>query len=270
VVVATNLVDETRMSDTALRSVELTLMIFEPDTFFPKYLRSVDDVAINRSILRRCTYTDAAIKRLMTLVWDRVSQHKRKNLLYGLQAIKWLLQNRLEQSRDLSQLTTDGLFDVYKHFVFDPLEEIRWCVSAILKDKPLRSHQVQWLLDNVDASEHILNRLLRYPNFDSLIADWARTAIQKPELEKRRAELLGRLIANDLPPEAEYLPSAAILWGIYYSSANTETKHNLIIRCASDDNMDEALEICMRCGLVTTLRELRSKIGSNKPLLGTS
>jgi hypothetical protein len=248
------------MSHTALQSLELALMTFEPDAFVPKYFRSVDDVAVHRSILRRCAYSDAAIEHLVGLVWDRVSQNRRKNLIYGLQAIKWLLANREKSTRRIPPSTIDRLFDIYTHFIFDPLGEIRRCVSVILKEKTLRRHQVRWLVKNANASEHIVNRLLRYPRFDPLIEAWARLAIQNPELHARRAELLGRLIADNLPPEAGSLPSEAILWGIYFSSANMRTKQSLIIQCASTENLEAALEICLRLGLVDPIRELRNKV----------
>jgi len=248
------------MALTALQSVELTLLTFEPDSFVSKYLRSVDDVAMHRSILRSCVYSDAAVEHLADLVWDRVSEKKRKNLLYGLQAIKWLLQNRDKRNLRILPSTIDRLFELYTYFISDRLEEIRWCVSAILKDKPLRQHQVRWLLKNADGSEHIVNRLLRYPRFNPFIRDWARLAIHKPELHKRRAEILGRLITDKLPPEAESLPGEVILWGIFYSSANLRVKENLIVQCASTENLDATLAICLRLGLVAPIWELRHKV----------
>src|SRR5437588_5946936 len=102
------------MSRAVLQALELALMTFEPDVFLGTYLRSIDDVADHRSILRCCAYSDAAIEHLANLVWDRVSEKRRKNLVCGLQAIKWLLHNRDKKSRRIRPSTVDRLFDIYK------------------------------------------------------------------------------------------------------------------------------------------------------------
>ncbi len=248
------------MPSNVLKSLELALMTFGPDVFIPKYLRSVDDVASHRSILRSCAYSDHGIRYLSDLIWERVSERKRKNLIYGLQAIKWLLKNRDEKSSRIAQPTVDCLFELYRFFVFDRLDDIRWSVSAILKDKILRPAQVQWLLDHKDGSEQVVNRLLRYPQFDPLIAQWACLSMDNPELHKRRAELLGRLIVDRLPAEAKSLLSEVILWGIYYSSAKIQIKQKLIAQCASVENADEAIKICLRLGFGGPLYTLRSQL----------
>lgn len=68
--------------------VELALMTFEPATYFPKYLRSVDDVAAHRSLLRSISYSEFVLEYLADLVWSRVQESRRRNLIYGLNAIK--------------------------------------------------------------------------------------------------------------------------------------------------------------------------------------
>lgn len=244
------------MSYADWQRVEIGLLVFEPVTFFPRYLKSIDDVAALRSQLRNCEYCDFAIEYLTHLVFARVLQSRRKNLLYGLQAIKWVLRNRSGDSLSISASTVDRLFELYQHFVFDRLDDIRWCVSAILKDKPLRPAQIRWLLDHHQDSEHIVNRLLRYPKFDLLIAEWARKMIGTHKLTERTSELLGRLIVDDLPPEARQLPTAAVYWAIYYSSAELESKRRLLERCASTDALDDLIEISLRLKSPGVLRRV--------------
>jgi hypothetical protein len=247
------------MPYTPSQRVELALMVFEPAAFFPKYLHTVDDVAAHRSRLRICAYSDFAIEHLIGLVLDRIRASRRRNLIYGLQAIKWLLRNRVEPESPISATIVDRLFDLYQTFVFDRLEEIRWCVSAILKDKPLRPCQVRWLVDHYQESEHIVNRLLRYPRFDPVVADWARANMRLPKLEDRTSELLGRLILQTLPPEARQLPIPTVLWGIYYSSAETPVKQRLLEQSASAEAVDDLIEISLRLRMPAVLEKFVSQ-----------
>lgn len=159
------------MPYTEVERVELALMVFEPAEYFPKYLRTVDDVAEHRHLLEMCDYDDFAIEYLIRLVFDRIGESRRTNLIYGLKAIKWQLYNRSASSPAITAQIVDQLFEIYQRFVFDRLEDIQWCVSAILRDMLLQKDQICWLLDHCKTSDHIVNRLLRYPVFDPLIAD---------------------------------------------------------------------------------------------------
>lgn len=234
-------------------------MVFEPDTFFPKYLQSLDDVAEHRARLRMCGYSDFAVEHLTTLLWDTIQRKRRKNLIHGLRALKWILKNRGEAAIPIESTTIDRLFELYQHFVFDRLEDIRWCVSAILKDKLLRPSQIRWLIEHQAESEHIVNRLLRYPSFDAPIADWARRMLRTRRLEERRSELLGRLIIDSLPPESHAFPATTVLWAVYYSCAPLEIKCILLEESAVDRAADAVIEICLRLNLPRVLHRLRDR-----------
>jgi len=243
------------VSYTVSQRVELALMAFEPNTFFPRYLHSLDDVAEHRDRLRTCTYSDFAVEHLTELVWKRVNQARRKNLIYGLLAIKWILRNRNESTDPICAATVDRVFELYQHFIFDRLDAIRWCVSAMLKDKTLRPSQIQWLLDHYKTSEHIVNRLLRYPSFDPVIAEWSRHTMETNQLDGRLSELLGRLINETLPPEISQLPPPTVLWAIYYSSAELKTKQRLLEQCSSTEVADDLIEISLRLRLPAILQK---------------
>src|SRR2546426_7165913 len=101
-------------------------MAFEPTTFFPRYLRSIDDVAAHRSRIRATPYSEFAVEYLIDLVWARLRESRRRNLIHGLNAIKWILRNRSEETIRIPAATVDRLFELYQHFIFDRLDEIRW------------------------------------------------------------------------------------------------------------------------------------------------
>ncbi len=55
----------------------------------------------------------------------------------------------------------------------------------------------KWLCENVDQSELILNRLLRYPTKSKVISQWARKAALSDTYRSRRAEVTSWLIDED-------------------------------------------------------------------------
>jgi hypothetical protein len=244
----------------ARQRIELALMAFEPTAFFPKYLHSIDDVAVHRSRVRATFYSEFAVEYLIDLVWARVHESRRRNLIHGLNAIKWVLRNRNERTSRIPRATVDRLFELYQYFIFDRLDQIRWSVSAILKDKTLRTAQLKWLLSHHAESPHIVNRILRYPKYHPLIADWARGALRRPDLAERRSELLGRLIVDAIPPEAGDLPVPSVLWGIYYASAEPETKRKLLSEQAPFEAVDDLIAICIRLGMPEILMRFRNRV----------
>jgi hypothetical protein len=248
------------MPYSVLQQIDLALMPLEPGTFFPKYLRSIDDVATYRARLRATPYSEFVVEYLIDLVWARVHESRRRNLIHGLNAIKWAIRNRNEQSTQIPGPTVDRLFELYEHFIFDRLEEIRWSVSAILKDRTLRTGQVKWLLTHHQESIHIINRILRYPKYHPLVASWARRKLLTQDLADRTSELLSRLIHHSIPREAKDLPKSSVLWGIYYAPVEPETKRKLLAEQASLDALGDLIEICMRLGMRDILIRFREQI----------
>ncbi len=248
------------MSYTCSERVDLALMAFQPETYFPKYLHSIDDVASHRARMRGVPYSEFAVGYLVDLVWHRVHEARRRNLIHGLNAIKWTIRNRDAMAAPIPATTVDRLFELFQHFIFDHLEDIRWSVSSILKDKLLRAGQIRWLLSRHQDSLHIVNRLLRYPKYHPVIAAWARGVLDASGLEERRSELLGRLIVDAVPPEAEGMSRPNVLWAIYYSSTDPKTKRRLLESLASVDAADELIEICLRLRLPETLLRLRDLV----------
>jgi hypothetical protein len=248
------------VSYTCSQRVDLALMAFAPATYFPKYLHSIDDVALHRARMRAVPYSEFAVAYLTDLVWHRVHESRRRNLIHGLNAIKWTIRNRDAVAEPIPATTVDLLFELYQHFIFDHLEDIRWCVSSILKDQLLRSGQIRWLLSRHQDSLHIVNRLLRYPKYHPVIATWARGVLEASGLEERRSELLGRLIVDAVPPEADGISTPNVLWAIYYSSSDPKTKQRLLESLASVDDVDELIEICLRLRLPETLLRLRDRL----------
>jgi hypothetical protein len=126
----------------------------------------------------------------------------------------------------------------------------------------LQENQICWLLDRYKISDHIVNRLLRYPVFDPLIADWARDMLSTHKLEDRASELLGRLISQTLPPEAEQFPPETVMWAVYYSSAAHAIKQELLEKCASNETIRDLIIISIRLQMPTVLKKFASQLSN--------
>jgi hypothetical protein len=117
------------------------------------------------------------------------------------------LVKKLPEDNNLSEETIAKLFEIYKHFIFSEKEDnIKWCVSCIIKDKKLSDEAIKWLVSNQLYSIHIVNRLLLYPCQHPQIKTWAEQVLSQDDLQEdlqnRRSELIAILIEKDLPKAA--------------------------------------------------------------------
>jgi hypothetical protein len=77
--------------------------------------------------------------------------------------------------------------------------EAKGIANSILMNLCLDPAAEKWLCKNVDQSEHILNRVLRYPIKSKVITQWAQQAATANTYRLRRAELTGWII--DVQPD---------------------------------------------------------------------
>lgn len=69
--------------------------------------------------------------------------------------------------------------------------------NNILINIPLTLEDEKWLCDRAEASEIILNRVLRYPIKSDIISDWVKSNFKNDQLRNRRAELLSWIIDQE-------------------------------------------------------------------------
>src|SRR5690606_9307213 len=70
------------------------------------------------------------------------------------------------------------------------IEEIRSSCNYLLKGIILGEREEKWLCENVEKSEMILNRVLRYPAASETISRWAEENYNNNTYRQRRAELV--------------------------------------------------------------------------------
>jgi hypothetical protein len=184
-------------------------------------------------------------KQLLTILLDMVLLKIERGQRFQKILLLKLILNHLSCG-DIDAVILSKVFRIYQQLIVGEPDEVCWKLSKLIKDRELSSEQVDWLLVNYETSEHILNRILRYPVKNKAISLWAETAINNEELINRRAEIIG-LILN-FRPKYRHKDHQALAWGIYYSKLTDQEKQELLDRHFYADNLRELLKICEREG----------------------
>ncbi|MDP9229518.1 MAG: hypothetical protein M3O67_02460 [Bacteroidota bacterium] len=74
------------------------------------------------------------------------------------------------------------------------IEDVRKLCNSLLINTPLQIEDEKWLCDNIDKSDMILNRILRYPVKSNIISKWAEENYTNNLFRVRRAELTSWMI----------------------------------------------------------------------------
>ncbi len=126
--------------------------------------------------------------------------------------------------------------------------------------RPLSDEQIFWLIEHWQESEHIINRLLRYPYWNEHVANWATMNFSDNYLIERRSEVIGCTICNGTPESFQDEDWETLIWAIYFSRASLSDKENMLIEYFSTDIIDSYIDICLRLGLVKPLQHAHNAI----------
>jgi len=156
---------------------------------------------------------------------------------------------------------SDKLFFVFQTLITKVNETISWSLSVTIKDIELSQANVNWLIENFESSEHIQNRLLRYPIANKAITKWCDKCLKSKDLENRLSELIGlRLNFN---PNFNYKDKTSLLWGIHYSKLPDNTKKELLLKHMTFDNFEELIKICEKNNFTDIISQLYNEITSD-------
>ena len=235
--------------------LEKRLMYFYPKRYLRKYVKSTEDIYENRASLKEISFDDDSMKYLTNLIAEDIRTNKRFKKYECLKVLKRVLKNR-KSVRKLDSSIVEDLFDLYKEFIFSKNEEVQWCVSTFIKDRILDNEDINWLISNYKKSEHIINRLLRYPVHSDLVRDWAQRVYFNGELRVRLSEVIAILVTDDISEFVDTRNTDVIIWAIYYAKCSDVTKQNLIRKYTNLDAIDTTLEVAMRLGYPSIIEYL--------------
>jgi hypothetical protein len=169
---------------------------------------------------------------------------------------------RNRKAKQLGTNITHKLFKLYQNFIFSEREEIQWCVSAFLKDQLLISKDIEWLIGNYSRSNHIVNRLLRYPEPTDAIRKWAEQVRSSSQLSDRRSEILGLLLPERYQELQATEDAASLAWAVYYSRSNDSEKEKMLLQLASIETVESVREVALRLNYLTPIKKIISIIKS--------
>lgn len=232
--------------------VELNLIAFEPDPLMPKLASNLKDIYENRSWLREAPATDGVISHLGAMILGGLNTKKKFRRMDCIKLLRSIIRNN--PFSHFAPETTDFLFGIYKELILDSKEEDQWRLSVLLKGRRLRPEQILWLIENASRSEHLVNRLLKYPERNKDISDWARDCLARGYFSERTSELLAKLITDRLPPEANAHARSTVMWAIYHSTATQQQKQQMLLDSITLGSIPTAIKIAMKLGLPEVIK----------------
>lgn len=243
-----------------LHELETSLVLFETEKHLPQIVRNVKDIYIQRFLLRDIPGSDFAVDYLASIVLEALKSKQRIRTYDCLKVIRSIVRNR--NTKQLSTKITHKLFNLYQIFVFSEREEIQWCVSAFLKNQLLVSKDIDWLIENYRRSNHIVNRLLRYPRPTDAIRRWAEEVCSSALLLERHSEVIGLLLPERFQELRSTEDAVSLAWGVYYAHANDSEKEEMLMQMANIETVESVMEVARRLHYPKPIRKLIAIIKS--------
>lgn len=217
--------------------LEKEYLKYFPQAIPARFLNSYKSIIENKNLIKQSLPDNGTLNILLDTIIFRISTNQRFQKLTLLKLIRSQLVKE-----DLDDAIVDKLFFLFKELYTKLNSDNLWILSTLLKDVLLPDPNIYWLIENFEKSEHIQNRLLRYPDTNKTISNWASDCIDKHILSDRFSELIG--LKLNFEPDYSHPNSTALLWGIHYSKLEDFKKKELLIRHLCDDNFTEFLTIC--------------------------
>ena len=222
----------------------LALLQLVPLQDAAKLVQSPKDIYELRSTLKYAQYSENIVRHLAQILVNAVDSGARFRQFDCLKVLRAIVKDQTEPQ--LSPETTSLLFRLYKHYIFHHREEVRWCVSEILRGRVLAELELDWLLMRWEQSLHFVNRLLRYPIYDPKLADWATQVNGHELLANRHSEVIALAIKDCLPEFAELYSNDAVIWAIFYAQVPDRMKEKMLISSFSFDSLESYIEVSLR------------------------
>lgn len=154
----------------------------------------------------------------------------------------------------IDEKISEKLFFVFQSLITEVNDTIAWSLSVTIKDIELSQENIEWLIDHFKNSEHIQNRLLRYPKPNKAITTWGNQRLKYGELSNRLSELIGLRLNFDT--NFNYKDKRILLWGIHYSKLSDSIKKELLLKHLTKDNFDDLINICEKNSFTDIISQL--------------
>jgi hypothetical protein len=237
----------------------LVPLILWPEDFLPKYIFSTSDIYVARNLLKQIPSSDYCTSYLLDLILGDVRSGRRFKTLDCLRVVRAHLRNNPFDVA-LSSPARQSLFELFQHFVFHRNEDVREIANGLLIGKVLDDTSIDWLIENYLRSQHILNRLLRYPIANTAIATWARGVLERGELDLRLSEVIARTISSNTSLALDVTSdSNALVWAVYYAPVSATIKQQLLVQLYSPECVGSLWEVTKRLKLESVFTYIREQ-----------
>ena len=223
---------------------ELAFALLPQDvSIIQQRIHSLDDIILYKNYLK---YREIGLQNYKYLLQVMLNNSKKvlvKKDGQVLGILRCILRNNLNLIFD--EETSHLSFKIFQKYIFHKSDEITTLVNRVLLNVFLSTDELNWLLVNGSKSSHILNRILRYPQYSEILSQWAHNNFYENELIVRKSELLGLIIYNSVPENLKYSTNE-LIWGIYYSRASIDVKKELLYKTYKSEVIKDFLTVCIR------------------------
>jgi hypothetical protein len=216
-----------------------------PDELFQDYKTILE----YKALIRYAKPDKRILNHLLDTAIDKINRKQRFQKITFIKLIRCHCDNTF-----IDKKTSDKLFFVFMSLIYEVNETIAWSLSVTIKDIELSHENIEWLIENFESSEHIRNRLLRYPKPNKSISDWCDRRLKNKDLENRKSELIGLRLNFD--HDFNIKDKTSLLWGIYYSKLSESKKKELLIKHITIDNFEELIKICEKSDYTDIISQL--------------
>ncbi len=193
------------------------------------------------------------LNHLLDTVIDKIESNQRFQKTTFIKLIRYQCRDTI-----IDSTTSDKLFFVFKSLINGVSDAIAWSLSVTIKDIELSQDNIDWLVENYEISEHLQNRLLRYPKPNKAITTWAKQRMKKKDLDNRVSELIG--VRLNFDPDFTYKDRISLIWGVHYSKLVDKRKKELLLRHLTADNLKEFIKICERNNFTDIISRLYNDV----------
>jgi hypothetical protein len=214
---------------------------FIPDEIFQDYKSILE----YKDLIRYAKPDKRILNRILDIAIEKIKSNQRFQKITFIKLIRGQCDNTF-----IDSTTSDKLFLVFKLLINEVNETIAWSLSTTIKDIELSQENINWLIDNYQISEHVQNRLLRYPKPNKSITTWSEQRLKKKDLDNRLSELIGLKLNFD--NSFTFKDKTSLIWGVHYS------KH------LTADNLEEFIKICEKNNFTDILSQLYNDIDKSQ------
>ncbi len=248
-------------TNTTERTLHSYLILSNPEKYMYQELKTFDDLRKYYALFNQIAFSNKLVAYITDIIVSDYKEAKRKRISDSIKIIYRVLRNCDEK---LDKRTVDDLFFLFSEFL-GKTKKNSWKIYRFISGRVLVEKQIRWLLDNSN-NEYALNRILRYPEYSEIIADWCEECIKKNQyVENRLSEYLGCIINSfdnfvDLMKDSHFTLET-LSWALFYShiEKNEKEKSLLFLISKADYFCEEICKVSLRLKLSNVIEKYNEK-----------